>query len=131
MSTYTTRQAFDTLTAEGYRPQDVDDALNSMVGAGFELPQPDEGDYVLTIAELVVLRDQLEADPTLRVETVHAASGQVVEIEHMSRSRFLADLGGDLSAEDLGCEPGTVYTVRAMTLADDGEVFFAATLVAR
>jgi hypothetical protein len=58
-TTYTTSTVHDILTAEGHDGAVVDAALNSMVDAGFELPQPDEGDYILTEDELGLLREQL------------------------------------------------------------------------
>jgi hypothetical protein len=57
-SIYTTDQATDTLTAEGFDQHDVMTAIHSMVtNTALELVQPDEG-WVFSDDELGVLRDQ-------------------------------------------------------------------------
>ncbi|WP_190824721.1 hypothetical protein [Saccharopolyspora pogona] len=54
----TAEQAVTTLTAEGHDRADVVAAIDSLIVAGLELPQPDEG-TVISDAEMQVLRDQL------------------------------------------------------------------------
>jgi hypothetical protein len=60
MNTYTADQAVAILTGEGFDIADVNAAFDSMVDAGFELAQPDDG-YILTAVEVDVLRDQLNS----------------------------------------------------------------------
>ena len=59
--TTTATAAVETLVAEGYTRADVLAAVDSLIDAGLELNQPDEGDTVLTEDEVQVLRDQLQA----------------------------------------------------------------------
>jgi hypothetical protein len=55
--------AIDALVTEGHPRDDVQAAFDSMVDAGFQLDQPDEG-YVLTPGEVDVLREQLATTTT-------------------------------------------------------------------
>jgi len=55
---HTSSQALTVLTAEGHTTDNVHAAIDSMIDAGLELDQPDDG-YVFTAAEMGVLRDQL------------------------------------------------------------------------
>ena len=48
----------DLLTREGFAHGDISAVFDSMVNAGLELDQPDDG-YVLTDAEVDLLREQL------------------------------------------------------------------------
>lgn len=66
--TYTAEQAVNTLVAEGHDRAAVTAAFDSLVDAGLELDQPDEG-YLLTAAEVDVLRDQLSGTSTTPAET--------------------------------------------------------------
>jgi len=50
------------LADEGYAVADVEAAIDSMIAAGLELDQPDEG-LVLTGTEVDLLRDQLWVSP--------------------------------------------------------------------
>jgi hypothetical protein len=59
-TTYTTDQAINTLVNEGFSSFDAEAAFNSLVDAGLDLDQPDDG-YVITSAELDVLRAQLNS----------------------------------------------------------------------
>jgi hypothetical protein len=54
---------------------------------------------------------------TVKVETA-AATGQVVEVEHMDVAASPLLLGVDLSAADMGCLPGTEYRVRVFCSCD-------------
>lgn len=60
LTTYTDQQVVETLLTEGYTPEDVDAAIDSMITAGLVLEQPDEG-YLFTAGELDLLRKQLSS----------------------------------------------------------------------
>ena len=58
----TGQDAITMLADEGYAVADVEAAIDSMIAAGLELDQPDEG-LVLTGTEVDLLRDQLWVSP--------------------------------------------------------------------
>lgn len=54
----TTDQVVAILVSEGHEPADVVAAIDSLINAGLELDQPEEG-RAFTTGEVDVLRDQL------------------------------------------------------------------------
>ena len=60
MNTFTAEQAVEILTAEGYAKDDVVAVIDSLIDAGLDLPQPDEG-TVISNGEMQVLREQLQS----------------------------------------------------------------------
>jgi hypothetical protein len=59
-ATYTAEQTVTTLTCEGYPEADVLAAIDSLIEAGLELDQPDDG-RIISAAEVDVLRAQLNS----------------------------------------------------------------------
>lgn len=59
-SIYTADDALAVLVAEGHHTNDVHAAIDSLIDAGLELDQPDDG-HVISAAELDLLREQLAA----------------------------------------------------------------------
>lgn len=79
------------------------------------------GRRVAAVVPLERIVQTVQNDPTVRVQTYDRASGEIVEVELMAQSQSPAALGADLSATDLGCEPGTEYRVVVLSEPEEGD----------
>jgi prevent-host-death family protein len=98
--TYNTTEAVRTLTSEGFSRADVQTAVDSLIDAGLELPQPDDG-YEFTEGEVDVLRDQLATGAHVVVIEASNADGSIweaVEAAGIVRTSHPEETADDIAA---------------------------------
>lgn len=83
----TAEDAINTLVSEGHDRDDAVAAFDSLIDAGLELAQPDDG-CVITPEELDVLRDQLNESRRIHREKVREAAHRVGDISKELNERL-------------------------------------------
>lgn len=100
--TITAETALTTLTAEGHDRADVLAAIDSLIDAGLELDQPEQGGYVLTAGEVDVLRDHLGRTITATADVVTGIITLDVDADTTGAITTDPSTGGTIDTIDVG-----------------------------